>query len=289
MIPKAPLRPNETYSVLLRGQIGGEAWQKAWTFTTGSAGPPLAQTRGQALERINAYRRAAGLSAVAFDTTLNQGCQTHSEYLARNLGVLFQKKLSFNDEDPDLDGYSVEGKRTAQQSNVFLKVPEPTFAIDDVMGTFLRRSALLNPQLQRVGFGCANDVGRGWHGVLDLAGGRGGDRTVIYPVDQQEGIPCASFDRLAAQKDALGFPISVMFPAQVKLLGGKGTLTDADGNTVESLLITSERPLDGMVLPRPGLCLYPRAPLRSRRTYHVTMSAVVNGKQWRQTWQFTTE
>jgi uncharacterized protein YkwD len=289
MIPKEPLRPNTTYRILLRGQRNGTGWQNAWQFTTGNGGLTPTQAAAQSHERLNVYRKTAGLPAVTLDAALSKGCQDHAQYLVRNAALLAKKKLLTNDEDPDLPGYTAEGKRAARQSHVFSRTPEPITQVDDIMSTVQWRSYLLDPQLRRLGAGCAQDVGRGWQCVLDPFGGRGGDRIVLYPVQDQDGVPCAGFDRLNGQKDAIGFPISATFPAQVKVMGGKGTLTDADGQTVETLLATPEQPLDGMPPPRNTVCLYPRAPLRPGRSYTVTLSAVVNGQQWRQTWQFTTE
>ncbi len=125
--------------------------------------------------------------------------------------------------------------------------------------------------------------------MLDLNGGRGGTQVVLYPARDQESVPCAGFDRLPGQPGRVGFPISATFPSQLKIMGGKGTLTDAEGNVIDALLSTPERPLDSAVPSRNTVCLYPRAPLQSGKTYRVRLSAVVNGQQWRQDWQFTTE
>ncbi len=289
LIPREPLRPNTTYHVLLRGQRSGAGWQKGWQFTTGGAGLTSAQAAAQSLQRLNAYRAAAGLPAVTLDPWLSRGCQAHAEYLVRNMPVITAKKRSTNDEDPELPGFSPEGRQAGQQSNVLSRAPEPVAQVDDSIGTFLRRIYLLDPQLRRIGIGCAHDVGRGWQCVVDAVGGRGSDRIVLFPVPDQEGVPCAGVERAPGQTAVLGYPISVTFPNQVKLLGGKGTLTDADGRTIESILSNPEQPLDPAQPPHNTVCLYPRAPLRPGQTYHVTLSAVVNGQQWRQTWQFTTE
>jgi uncharacterized protein YkwD len=289
LIPKEPLRPNTTYRVHLRGQRGGSGWQKAWQFTTGPAGPSPAEAAQQVVARLNVYRAAAGLPTVSLDTALCHGCQAHAEYLVRNAATLALKKLSVNDEDPALPGYSEEGNRAAHRTHVLGRAPKPDAQLDHVMGTALWRNYLLDPEMHRIGLGFANDVGRGWQCVLDPFGGRGGDRVVLYPVPDQESVPCAGFDRQAGQTTALGFPISVTFPVQAQVLGGKGTLTDAEGKTIETILATPERPLDPAVPLRNTICVYPRAPLRPGQSYHVTLSAVVNGQQWRQSWQFTTE
>ena len=289
LIPREPLKPNTSYHVTLRGQLGGKGWNKAWQFTTGSAGPTAGQGAAQVLQRLNAYRVAAGLPAVTLDASLSKGCQAHAEYLVQNAAALAKNKLAPNDEDANLPGFTADGKRAAQQAHVFSKAPEPTTQVDDLMGTALRRIYLLDPQLRRIGFGCAQDVGRGWQSVLDLFGGRGGAQVVVYPVPDQDGVPCAGTERVPGQQGELGYPISVTFPAHLKVLGGKGTLTDADGKAIETILSSPDKPLDPAVPSRNTVCLVPRAPLRPGQSYTVTLSAVVNGQQWGRAWQFTTE
>src|SRR5260370_21606211 len=73
-----------------------------------------------------------------------------------------------NDEDVNLPGFTREGLRSAQQSMVFTNAPTPFFQVDDLMATFSSRVYLLDPRLQRIGFGCFHDVGRGWRCVLDV-------------------------------------------------------------------------------------------------------------------------
>jgi uncharacterized protein YkwD len=289
LIPKEPLRPKATYQVLLRGRRGEDGWQKSWQFTTGTAGPTPAKAAARTLERLNAARTAAGLSVMTADPLLSRGCQAHAEYLVRNAALINAKKIGTNDEDPKLSGFTAEGKQSAHQSYILSRAPDPQALADEIMGSVSWRAYLLDPRLRRLGLGFSNDLGRGWRCVLDPFGGRGGDQVVRYPAPDQEAVPCAGVERAPGQTTVLGYPISVTFPPQVKLLGGNGTLTDAEGTTIETILSTPEQPLDPAQPPRSTVCLYPRTPLRSAQTYQVTLSAVTNGKQWRQSWQFTTE
>src|SRR5262249_54055964 len=162
-------------------------------FTTGSAGPTPAQAAALVLERVNAYRAAAGVPLVTLDTGLAQGCQAHADYLVRNATAPAKKKYPPNDEDPQLPGFSASGPRAARQSDILSHAPDPVTQVDDLAGTALRRVYLLDPQLQRIGYGAAQDIGRGWRSVLDLIGGRGGTQVVLYPARDQENVPCAGF------------------------------------------------------------------------------------------------
>ncbi len=153
LIPKEPLRPRTTYTVLVRGTRGGEGWQKSWDFTTGSAGPTPAQAAATVLHRFNAYRTAAGVPAVALDPALSRGCQAHADYLVRNAVVLARSKFRVNDEDPSLPGFSALGQRAARQTDILSHAPDPATQIDDLAGTALRRVYLLDPHLHRIGYG----------------------------------------------------------------------------------------------------------------------------------------
>src|SRR5262249_54234161 len=152
--------------------------------------------------------------AVVPDEKLGRGCQLHADYLAKNAISLAENKTSANDEDPLLPGYTLEGWEAARKSDVFTNAPTPVFHIDDGMATFTRRTFLLDPTLQRVGFGCAHDIGRGWRCVLNLNGGRGDARVLVYPAPNQGDLPLIGFDHIEGAKASPGFPISVVFPKQ---------------------------------------------------------------------------
>jgi uncharacterized protein YkwD len=173
LIARAPLKPGTTYRVELAGGKGETAWTRKWGFTTGSGsdGDPA----GLVLDRINFYRALAGVTPVRLDPALSDGCAAHALYLVRNARQPAAQGAGLNDEKPDLPGYSPAGRAAARSADVLGGAPSPLVQVDDLMGTFLRRVYVLDPQLRRVGFGCASDAGRGWVCVLDLIRGRGPD------------------------------------------------------------------------------------------------------------------
>lgn len=288
LIPKEPLTANTTYHVQVQGQLASQPWTKRWKFTTGESGLSSTLAAKQVVERLNLARWQAGLGNVVLDPTQSRGCQLHAAYLAQNTDALKQKKASVNDEDPSLPGYTIEGAQAARQSDVFSNAPVPMTQIDDLMATFSRRVFLLDPTLQRVGVGCAHDVGRGWRCVLDLHGGKGDARIVLFPAPKQTDVPRTSSDQIAEAKDrSLGFPITVTFPRQAKVRNAQGVLSDASGKEVVAWLSSPEKALNGKTQPS-TIALYPLMPLEPGQTYSVTMSAIVNAAEWRQTWQFTT-
>jgi hypothetical protein len=211
----------------------------------------------------------------------------HADYLVKHAELIQKTNASVNDEDPQLPGFTAEGRRSAKRSDVFFNAPIPVTQVDDLMATFTRRVRLLDPALQRIGFGCAHDIGRGWRCVLDLNAGRGDARIVRYPAPGQEGVPSMGFDRLAAAVGKpVGFPISVTFPRQANVRKVQAVLT-LDGANIEVLISSPERPL---LAKSPGTTLgvYPFEPLQAGRTYIVTVSAIVDAAEWRQEWNFTT-
>lgn len=285
LIPKAPLAASKTYHVHLQGEIAGKAWEKKWKFTTG-AGLSVKDATRQVLDRLNAYRTQAGLGAVALDDALTFGCQRHAEYLVLNADVLAKKNAPVNDEDANLPGFTREGLRAAQQSDVFSNAPTPVVQIDDLMATFTRRVYLLDPNLQRIGFGCAHDIGRGWRCVLDTTG-KGETRVVVFPAPLQNDVPTVGYDTLKGAKANPGFPINVAFPRQASVTKVEALLKDAADKEVDIVVTTPEQPLNAT--PQRGLIgVHPRTPLQPGHTYTVTVSAIVNASEWRQTWQFTT-
>lgn len=284
LIAKDPFKPNTTYHVHLDGQLQGQPWRKKWKFTTGKAGIGAEDATRQVVERVNQCRAAAGLAAVTLDDELRRGCQLHAEYLVRHADALQKTPDAVNDEDPLLPGFTAEGRRSAQRSDVFTNAPVPVIQIDDLMATFTRRILLLDPALQRIGFGCAHDVGRGWRGVLDLSAGRGDSRIVQYPAPDQKDVPTTGFDRPdAADGKPLGFPITVSFPRQAVIRNVQAALT-LDGAEVETHLPPPRQDKSQGAT----VAVQPLTPLRPGHVYAITLSAIVDGREWRRTWQFTT-
>ncbi len=288
LIAKDPLKPKSEYEVEVRGKWAGKPWERKWKFRTSSQGASDSKLSELQIERINFYRQKAGLATVVLDPQLSKGCQAHAEYLVKNSEELTKRKLSLNSEEPSLPGYTAEGLLASRRSDVLSNTPSAITQIDDLMATFSRRVYLLDPTLRRVGFGTAQEVGKGWRCVLDMIGGRGEERVILFPAPKQEGVPLVGGDRLSDVSEIrTGFPITVTFPARLTVRSAQAILTDADGKEVDIHLSSPERPLHAP-LQRNTICVHPRVVLLPASTYSITVSAVVAGREWRQTWQFTT-
>ncbi len=287
LIARDPLKAKTTYQAEFQGTLAGKAWEKKWKFTTIEADLSAAAATRTVVDRVNHFRAQAGLTAVVLDETHAHGCRLHAEYLAKNADALTKLKAPVSDEDPSLPWFTAEGRQAARQSMVFSNAPTPVLQIDDLMGTFLSRRAVLDPNLQRIGFGCANDVGRGWRCVFDTTGGRGDARVRVYPAPDQQDVPLLGFDRLEQDKGKPGFPISVIFPPRASVRKVEAVVKDATENDVDVWVSSPEKPL-AEKLQQNIVGIHALAPWQPGQRYAVTVAAIVNGKEWRQTWQFTT-
>jgi uncharacterized protein YkwD len=174
VLPKAPLREGTTYTVSLSGTVGLRPLRRTWSFTTESDGSARqAEIAAAALRRLNECRRLAGLRPVRLDPELSSGCLAHARYVARNEGRRELQGLGIHNEDPSLPGHTPEGAR-AGKAAVIAVMASPLDAIDSWVATLYHRVPLLNPDLERVGFGCARRTDQHWVPVLDARSGVSG-------------------------------------------------------------------------------------------------------------------
>jgi uncharacterized protein YkwD len=119
------------------------------------------------LERFNSYRMSAGLSPVAEDAGLSDGCLKHARYLVKNK---VPPDGSAHDEDPTNRWFTPEGRVAARTSDLVTPcsgcVPISALQAIDlwVTGPF-HRGSILNPELRRVGYGEYDEDGRKAHAV----------------------------------------------------------------------------------------------------------------------------
>jgi hypothetical protein len=253
------------------------------------------------VEKLNAYRTAAGLKPVVLDPKLTAGCLAHAQYLAKNVNPR-KNPANPHEEKKDLPGYSEEGEKTAMRAAVnfsFGKALGPE-SIDEFMSCFFHRISLIRPDLVRVGqarviFGAEKDC---WN-VLDAKGGRepgeASKETVCYPGDKQMNVPLMFAMNEApnpipaeGRKNRAGFPITVTFPEDAKVEGGELVLRDSAGKDVSGWFSSPEKPAFRPEYQYNTLALIPKVALRAKTTYTATVTAKVDGKDWTRTWTFTT-
>jgi uncharacterized protein YkwD len=300
LIAKEPLQAETTYTVSVKARVGGRAWNYEGKFTTAKEtarrpeeGPADRDALAKAIvEQVNGYRKQAGLDAVALDAGLTKGCRAHADYLVRNAGNPATEGLGGHDEDPKLPGYSEEGQRAGKASDIAFDV-DPLAAVPDWMATLFHRVPLLDPELARVGFGATRGEKSGWVVVLDVTSGRGSGAVVFYPADGQKDVPLAYHagerpDPIPQSKDhRAGFPITVMFPRGAAVKEATARLVDGRGQEVAAWVSTPEQTVD-RDLQRNQVCLIARQPLQPGTQYTVTVTAQVDGTEWKQKCSFTT-
>jgi uncharacterized protein YkwD len=288
LIPKAPLQPETVHRVTISGKLAGETWTKTWKFRTGAAGVSSQEGSRQLHELIDAARKRVGQPPVALAPELAKGCQAHADYLIRNADQRERKDFSMRKEEPGRPGFTAEGQESARQADIFIDAPRPAILVDDLLGTLMRRSALLNPRLRKVGIGCALEVGRGWVAVLDAERGIMRTSTVLLPAPNQQDVPIDGYDKVPNGDGNGGFPITAMFGPLQNVRFARGSLADSSGVTLDVWLSSPEGPFSPAITEK-VIALHPRRPLRAGETYTVTIQAEVDGQPWpQQSWRFST-
>src|SRR6478736_5016419 len=70
------------------------------------------------VEKINAFRRLAGLQPVELDEGLSRACRLHAQYLVANRADPKAQGLGAHTELQELAGYTAEGQKAAKASNI---------------------------------------------------------------------------------------------------------------------------------------------------------------------------
>jgi uncharacterized protein YkwD len=149
----------------VRARVGGKVVERTWSFTTADPEALDAEAARHLLGRLNDFRKAAGLLPVAFDGGLSDACRKHARYLALNADHPAVQGLGVHNEDPRLPGATPEGARAAKAA-VLANLSDPLEAVDGWMSTLYHRVPLLDPRLERVGYGQARLPGGNWAVVL---------------------------------------------------------------------------------------------------------------------------
>jgi uncharacterized protein YkwD len=282
-------------------------------------GQDLLQGDQQILNRVNAFRKLAGLPPVTVDPNLSQGCVSHANYLLLHQGELSGKGLNPHEESSGSAGFTEAGRRAARSAVIsmsrgFVRTGWPASAVDLWMATFFHRIPILNPALKRIGIGYTAEGGTGFrHVVMDVHQGvawsprqRGQPiDPVLFPADQQEGVPLLFAFGTPEVPNPIphggdrahsGYPVTVTFPGRSALgnatavlhLASPGKRADSSASEIPVWLSTPQQPALDSVRQGNTICLIPKAPLMPGTTYRVTVQATVGGRSWEKTWSFAT-
>jgi hypothetical protein len=248
----------------------------------------------KAVERLNEFRKIAGLPAVTLDPALSKGCQAHANYLLKNIDQPSTQGLGAHDEDPKLPGYTEEGAKAGKSSDIHFI--DPVTSVDGWMATPYHRFPLVDPTLQRVGIGYVQVNKYSWICVMDVLSGKGGNTTksswpVCYPADKQKDVPLLfggeNPNPIPSDPDGqAGYTISVTFEPGTPVKHATYSLKK-DKTEVACWWASPEKPSDKR-FQRNSIWIMSKDPLEAGTTYTVTVSAKVGGKNWTKSWTFTT-
>jgi uncharacterized protein YkwD len=274
------------------------------------------------LGALNAYRAMVHLGPVTADSKLGAGTLAHAKYLVRNFGAQIAKGRSpgaeMHNENLANPYYTAEGLEAAHQGDVdsVIEYPGhrvlPSWAIDSWMAGPFHRANILNPDLQRVGYGesCQRNV---CVSVLNTIGGidRIPPSGTIYGQPVEFPAP-ASTTNLIAVSGEWPSPLSVChgysFPAGSPITVQIGYYADArlsdfslvttsghSAGTAQDVCgfdamnytnpVRTEQDLVRSILHGFGeVVIVPRRPLQRGTSYRVAIT--INGKRY--TWPFST-
>jgi uncharacterized protein YkwD len=174
LFPRSPLKPGTTYTVQMSARLGGKAWEKKWSFTLAKHdGIDPERVRVSSLEAINRARKAANLEPVTMDESLSRGCERHAEYIARNQGHPSLAGLGMHNEKKDLPGYTPEGERAGQASDIATGT-DPFSGAEFWINSLYHRIPILDPKLRRIGCGMVRLADGMYCTVVDVQSGRQG-------------------------------------------------------------------------------------------------------------------
>jgi uncharacterized protein YkwD len=293
LMARSPLEAGRRYWVHVKAQVGGTAWESAWSFVTIGADQTRQELEKRFLTRINEARKAAGLEPLTLDRELSQGCTSHADYLVRNITT--HPNLNKNDEQPDLPGYSEGGQQVARTACIRVGGGLDD-TVDWLLASFLNRHFVLNPALKTAGLGWALPEAKGGHlWVIHLTTGGpplAHPQPILYPGANQKNVPCTypvgeHPSPVPDPTRPAGFAITALVLQPGPIADVQASLTDADGKEVPVWLSTPEKPLVPGSLPS-LIGLIPRSPLSPERTYTVSLKASVGNLPWQKQWTFTT-
>ena len=240
--------------------------------------------------RINAFRKAAGVAAVALDAGLCRGSQAHARYLGLHWGRV--EGLPLYGERAGLEGWSKEGDDASRVAGIRVNAPDdsPQVGVDWMLCSVQNRNLVLNPTMKAVGIGLARQ-GRGWAWVVSLppVRRRGDGPPVAYPGDGQKDVPPLAGADVPGQPRGTkaGFPVSLSFFPLAKVSGVEAALEDADGHEVPAWISTPAKRLRGTGT-YVQVVLVPRSPLLAGKSYSARVRATVDGKAFERAWSFAT-
>jgi hypothetical protein len=259
------------------------------------AGTALSDARTEALARVNSFRGALGLPALAESAPLSDAALAHAYFWLFNYGQAAVADVQVHNEDPSLPGavgadslaraqhFGFSGSRTAEDiSHAYL----PTAAVDHWVDAVFHRFAIGDPEAATSGYGEAQ-VGTLSIQVLDI--GLGDATThgpVVYPAPDQVGVPSAFLgneipDPAPVARYPTGYPITIEVGSGSVLKVQTAELLGPDGKAVAGY------GLDPAQVHANQWGVLPQDPLTAGARYTFQFNGTIDGQPYVRAWSFT--
>jgi hypothetical protein len=266
--------------------------------TAGALHAPPTSGQLAALERMNAYRRLAGVAPLRLDDALDRAAMNHAAYYILNFGDPALTGMGLHDEQPGKPGFTgVDMETRIRQAGYtgtwnegIALLGDPARAVDEFMTNVNHRLPILDPAYTDTGYGGAAQ-GRA---VIDVFtyGGQGARPTppefVAYPPD---GMTGAALTYQGAETNAafpgahypVGSAITLKYTGPGALALASAVVTGPDGAPLPTLTHANYNFITHNVI-----ALAADKPLRPASRYSVRVDGTRNGVAFTLTWTFTT-
>ncbi|MDF2627309.1 MAG: putative S-layer associated protein [Symbiobacteriaceae bacterium] len=254
----------------------------------------------RALERVNAYRKAAGQSPLNYDNSLGAAAAGHARYLVQN-----PDQTAINAHGQTVGTPLFFGATPGARVNFFAYgggvqeiiafAGRAEDAVDEWMATLYHRLPIIYPGNTEMGYGLAGQ-GTEIVNVLEAGPALAGGGAVVWPYPGQEDVPTAwdglempdPFRLYPGVVGPVGYTVTLTFGGAVRsLMLNQWSLTGPNG-AVSAMTFSPEN--DGELTDT--VALIPVAPLEPGASYEVTMAGQVDVGQglqpYTRTWSFTT-
>jgi hypothetical protein len=252
------------------------------------------------LQAVNDYRALGGLPPVTEEASWSAGGVLHSKYMVKT-GTIG------HDEDPGSPWYTTEGDAAAENGNVAVSgttAYTDVDAINDWISGPFHGIGILDPALERSGFGSFREAGAPWEAgaTLDVIRGLDGSPATspvmwpgngaVHPLRSYDGNefpdPLTSCSGLSAPT---GPPVYLMLTTTPDVTAHSFSHNGAalghcvfDGTDYQNPDQGQENLGRAVLGGRNAIVLMPNAPLSSGETYDVSITS--NGQTY--AWSFTT-
>lgn len=279
-----------TISVLVASTIAVASPLAAQETDTQLSARQIAASSG--LERINAYRAAAGVSPAVAHPALVQSAAGHVAYYDLNRADPSLVGMGLHDQRPDAPGFTGTSMNSRARAAGYASaaVTENAgfggldAAIEWHMNTVNHRLPLIHPSALDMGIASSEATG---FNIIQVGLRRNPSSLTlpsVYPPDGAANIPTSwdggeEPDPAPGIRRPLGYPITVAFGVNQRVEWRTVELRNATGDVLE----TSTPRKEWMRT----LAIIPHRPLEAGQTYTAAVAALADGRAVTRTWSFT--